>query len=442
VTETRLPIADDDEEAPWLQDPQFGGMSPCSARLSWEAAQANRRRHEKLEREQADPREGIPPAQSLDDFGLPGAGDDEAKVNQNGKAELDSAAATSFKMEGIEWLWPNRFAVGKLGLLAGLPDRGKGLITADMSARVSTGDLWPCDEGRALQGNVLILSAEDDIADTIVPRLTAAGADLGRVHIIRMVRQNDKKRQFSLITDLELLRQKVDEIGDVRMVLIDPMSAYLGVGKIDSYRTTDVRGVLAPVTEFAAEKRLFVLGVLHFNKKAEVTNAMLRISDSLAFAATARHCYVVVDDPENERRLLVKAKNNLAPDTKALSYGVNAVAVGKDERTGNTIWAPRVVWGLEHVEITATQAMEAEAAGKAAANPRAAAKTFLAELLANGPVAKTEIDEAAKANCISVRTLMRAKAELGVVAKKTRMQGGWTWQLPEQPTLRRPTADD
>jgi len=134
----------------------------------------------------------------------------------------------------------------------------------------------------------------------------------------------------------------------------------------------------------------------------------------------------------------VKAKNNLAPDTKALSYRVNTSAVGKDERS-DTIWAPRVVWGLEHVEITATQAMEAEVAGKAAANPRAAAKTFLAELLADGPVAKTEIDEAAKANCISVR---RAKAELGVVAKKTGMQGGWTWQLPEQPTPRRPTADD
>jgi putative DNA primase/helicase len=348
-----------------------------------------------------------------------------------GPAEFESAPASSFKMVGLNWLWPNRFALGKLGLIAGLPDRGKGLITADMTARVTNGDMWPCGEGRALKGRVLILSAEDDVEDTIVPRLVAAGADLTQVEILRMVRTGDSKRMFSLVSDIELLWRKVDELGNVVMIDIDPMSAYLGVGKIDSYRTTDVRGVLAPLTEFAASKQVFVLGVLHFNKKTDVNNAMLRISDSLAFAATARHCYVVVDDSENDRRLFVKAKNNLAPDTKALSYGVNAVDVGNDEKTGKAIWAPRVVWGLEHVEITATQAMEAEIAGKTSTNPRATAKIFLADMLENGPVAKQEIDEAAEANGISTRTLMRAKAELNIVAKKVGMQGGWTWQLPE-----------
>jgi AAA domain-containing protein len=355
------------------------------------------------------------------------------KLNANRKTStaplLESAAAASFKMTSINWLWPNRFALGKLGLLAGLPDRGKGLITADMIARVTTGDHWPCGEGRARKGRALILSAEDDIADTIIPRLVAAGADLNLVEIVRMVRQGDNKRMFSLITDLELLRRKVDELGDVVMVDIDPMSAYLGVGKIDSYRTTDVRGALAPVTEFAAAKQIFVLGVLHFNKKADVTNAMLRISDSLAFAATARHCYVVVDDPDNERRLFVKAKNNLAPDTKALSYRVNAIAVG--EGPEGSIWAPRVIWGSEHVEVTATEAMQAEAAGKSdTANPRDAAKTFLSEMLAAGPIARSDIDEAAKANCISDRTLARAKTEMGIIAKKNGLTGGWTWELP------------
>ena len=226
------------------------------------------------------------------------------------------------------------------------------------------------------------------------------------------------------------------------MIDIDPMSAYLGVGKVDSYRTSDVRGVLAPLTEFAAAKQVFVLGILHFNKKVDVHNAMLRISDSLAFAATARHCYVVVDDPENDRRLFVKAKNNLAPDTKALSYGVNAIEVGKDEKSGKPIWAPRVVWGLEHVEITATQAMEAEAAGKSSANPREAAQKFLGEMLANGPIGKSEIEEAAEAHCITKATLRRAKDALGIIAKKGGLKAGWTWQLPEKQQPRSRTNDD
>ena len=356
--------------------------------------------------------------------------------------ELESAAASSFKMVGLNWLWPNCFALGKLGLIAGLPDRGKGLITADMAARVSNGDLWPCGEGRALKGRVLILSAEDDVEDTIVPRLVAAGADLNQVEIVRMVRQGDSKRMFSLVSDLELLRHKVDELGDVVMIDIDPMSAYFGIGKIDAYRTSDVRGVLAPLTEFAAVKQVFVLGVLHFNKKVDVTNAMLRISDSLAFTATARHCYVVVDDPENERRLFVKAKNNLAPDTKALSYSVNAIEVGKDEKTSKPIWAPRVVWGLEHVEITATQAMEAEAAGKSSSNPGEAAKKLLTDMLASGPIGKQEIEEAAAANCVSAATLRRAKDDLDIVAKKGGLKGGWTWELPEKQKPRPRGNDD
>jgi putative DNA primase/helicase len=355
---------------------------------------------------------------------------------------LDSAGASTFKMAGVTWLWPNRFALGKLGLIAGLPDRGKGLLCADMAARVTTGDLWPCDEGRALQGNVLLLSAEDDIEDTIIPRLVAAGADLKRVHILRMVRTGDGKRMFSLVSDLELLRKKIEEIGNVVMVQVDPLSAYLGVGKVDSYRTTDVRGVLAPLTELAAEKQISLLGILHFNKKTDVDNAMLRISDSLAFAATARHCYCVVDDPDNKQRLFIKAKNNLAPDTKALSFAVNAIVVGQDEKTGKDIWAPRVVWGLEHVDISATAAMQAEAAGKSSTNPRTAAKTFLAELLANGPVAKHEIEEAADANCISTATLRRAKDELGIITKKSGLKGGWTWQLPDQQPVRRRVNDD
>jgi hypothetical protein len=290
-------MTDDLDEKPWLNDPLYGGMSETAARRSWEAARQQRATRSVITLNgDTDPRERIPPADSESDFGL--------ETTSNGsapKATLESAPATSYKMEGIEWLWPNRFALGKLGLLAGLPDRGKGLITADITARITKGDLWPCGEGRALQGNVLLLSAEDDISDTIVPRLAAAGADLSRVEIIRMVRQNENARQFSLVTDLVLLRQKIDQIGNVRAVIIDPMSAYLGIGKIDAYRTTDVRGVLAPVTELAAEKRILVLGILHFNKKADITNAMLRISDGLAFAATARHCYVVVDDPDNER---------------------------------------------------------------------------------------------------------------------------------------------
>jgi len=347
-------------------------------------------------------------------------------------ATLDSAAASTFEMRGVQWFWPNRFALGKLGLICGLPDRGKGLIISYMIAKATTGGDWPCNEGNATQGKVLLLTAEDDRGDTIVPRLVAAGADCKHVEIISMVRQGENRRMFSLVSDLALLRQKIDSVGDVVLIVIDPMSAYLGVGKVDSYRAADVRGVLSPLTDLAAEKKIAIVAVMHFSKKADVSNAMLRVSDSIAFVAAARHCYVVVDDAENKRRLFVKAKNNLSPDMAALSYTVDTRPVGTDPETNELIAAPYIVWGNEHVNVTATEAMQAEDTGVSKSGPRDIAKKFLADILALGPLPKNEIKEAADANLISNATLRRAKDELGVIAKKTGVKEGWTWQLPAQ----------
>jgi hypothetical protein len=91
---------------------------------------------------------------------------------------LESAAASTYVMRGIRWFWNNRFAIGKLGLLGGLPDQGKGQILSFMIAKATTGGEWPCKEGRAIKGSVLLLTAEDDSEGTIIPRLVAAGADL------------------------------------------------------------------------------------------------------------------------------------------------------------------------------------------------------------------------------------------------------------------------
>jgi Bifunctional DNA primase/polymerase, N-terminal/AAA domain len=350
-------------------------------------------------------------------------------------AALISARASSYEMAAIEWLWEGRFAIGKLGLIAGLPDEGKGQVLSYMAAQVTNGAEWPLGEGRAPPGNVVIFSDEDDANDTLVPRLAAAGANLDRVEIIKMARDNGKDRMFSLVTDLELLRQKIIEVGDVRMVLIDPISAYLGIGKIDSFRGTDVRAVLTPLINLAAELRVAIVAVMHFNKKIDVTNALLRISDSLAFGAVARHVFGVIDDEEHERKLFVRAKNNVAARSKnkTLAYRFGAREVGVDKATGKVIWAPHIVWDPQYVDVTAVEAMQAAADSKSP-GARDAAQKFLREMLAAGPVAKQEIEEAAKANCISDATLRRAKDALNIVAKKSDFKAGWTWQLPEQTT--------
>jgi putative DNA primase/helicase len=365
---------------------------------------------------------------------------DHQQKSRNGNAVLVSAEASLFTMMGIRWLWPDRFAIGKLGIIAGLPDEGKGQVLAFIAAQVTNGGEWPMKEGRSPQGSVVIFSDEDDPNDTLVPRLAAAGANLDRIHIIKMVKDDKNGRMFSLVSDLELLRRKIIEIGDVVLVLIDPITAYLGVGKVDSFRGTDVRAVLTPLTTLVGDTKVAVIGVMHFNKKTDVTNALLRISDSLAFGAVARHVYSVIDDAKNERKLFVRAKNNVAAKSKnkTLAYRFGGREVGKDEETGEQIMASHIIWETEYVDVTAVEAMQAAAETKSPAAKDEAMK-FLRDMLAEGPVLKTEIEEAAKANGISERTLFRAKKDLDVRADKdrTKADGKWTWQLPPDQTSHR-----
>jgi putative DNA primase/helicase len=361
------------------------------------------------------------------------AAGEKANGGQAPASEIVSVKASAYKMTGIKWLWQDRFAIGKLGIIAGLPDEGKGQTLAYIAAQVTNGGKWPMNEGRSPQGSVVVFSDEDDPNDTLVPRFAAAGADLDRVHIVKMVRDDKTGRLFSLVSDLEALRRKILEIGDVRLVLIDPISAYLGVGKVNSFHTADVRGVLTPLTTLAIETKVAIISVMHFNKKIDVTNALLRISDSLAFGAVARHVYGVIDDTENERKLFVRAKNNVAAKTKnkTLAYRFGARMVGKDEDTGDDIMAPYVLWEPQYVDVTAVEAMQAAVESKSPA-ARDEAKKFLSDILAKGPVLKTEIEEAAEANGIAEKTLYRAKSDLKVIAVKdrTKHEGKWTWELP------------
>jgi hypothetical protein len=247
---------------------------------------------------------------------------------------------------------------------------------------------------------------------------------------------------FSLVSDLDLLRRRIVELGDVKAVLIDPISAYLGVKKIDSFRTTDVRAVLAPLVQLASELKVAIIGIMHFNKNDDITNALLRISDSLAFTATARHVYCVVADKEKNRKLMVRGRNAITALTKdqSLAFSFTSKEVGKDSRTNETIWGSYVVWEESYVDVTATEAMAA-AKESGSATARSEAKKFLQRMLANGPVPEKEIMEAAKTEDVSEKTLRRAKKDLGVISQKRTKKdhegsekgaAEWIWRLPEQ----------
>jgi putative DNA primase/helicase len=225
--------------------------------------------------------------------------------------------------------------------------------------------------------------------------------------------------------------EKIEEIPSLVMVVIDPLAAHVGIGQVNSSRTTDIRAALTPLVRIAQDKRLSVIGVMHFNKSQNVTNAMLRISDSLAFVAQARHCYVAIEDPEMEGRFLfVRAKNNLgARSRQALAYGITTRPVAVD---GGNVDVPCVAWDLKHVDGRATYMIE-QALGPRTGRPGKAedAIEFLRAELAEGSLPSEQVFERGRKEGFSDRTLSRAKRAAGLVSRKIGSNGGWVWELAD-----------
>jgi hypothetical protein len=334
--------------------------------------------------------------------------------------------------EPITWLWPGRVASGKLTLLAGDPGLGKSLVSLDIAARVSTGNRWPdCTTGPA-RGGVVLLSAEDDPADTIRPRLDAAGADVSRIHLIQAVEWFDGDtsqrvtRSFSLERDAAALEEAIEQTPDCRLVIIDPISAYLG--KTDSHKNADIRGLLTPLSQLAQRRRVAVLAVTHLNKSAGP--AMYRSMGSLAFVAAARAVWAVVKDQEDcSKRLMLPIKNNLAADTSGLSY--NLVVPGG---------APCLAWSDQPVTITVDDALAAGRDDDPRDAERRDAKAWLREVLADGPVGQKELKREATEAGLAWRTVRRAKDAMKVEAYKEGFGEGarWLWALPASKVAKSP----
>lgn len=334
--------------------------------------------------------------------------------------------------EPVRWLWPGRIARGKVTMLAGHPGLGKSQLCASLASAITAGGLWPVDRTRAEVGTVAVLSAEDDAADTLKPRLLAAGADVRRVHVLDDVRclgldGGAAGRTFALATDVPALAGTLERLGDVAMLVIDPITAYLG--GVDSHRNAEVRGLLAPLSDMAARLGVAVVCVTHLNKGGGA-DALARVTGSLAFVAAARAAWIVAKDPQDPaRRLFLPAKNNLGPDSAGLAFNIESATVEGDIETS------RLVWHAETVTMTASEALAAEHGHdrRTEAPERGEAEVWLAEQLAVGPVASEDLRSRARADGIAWRTVERAKAALDVKARRHGYgaDGRWAWQLPE-----------
>lgn len=340
------------------------------------------------------------------------------------------------KPEPVAWLWPGRIALGKLTLIAGDPGSGKSFLTLDMAARVSRGWAWPDASGVATTpGGVVLLSAEDGVADTIRPRLDAAGADVGRIvalEAIRSVGDNGREsaRTFDLSRDLPALEAAIRSVDGCRLVVIDPVTAYLG--GVDSHKNAEIRGLLAPLGPIAERHRVAMVAVTHLNKSGGGP-AIYRAMGSLAFAAAARAAWAVSKDKDDlRRRLLLPIKNNIAPDTGGLAYRIEPLGVGG---------CPAVAWEPDPVNVSADEALAGDRDEGGGRTERDDAAEWLRDFLSDGPKLARDVLTESKAAGFSKRTIDRAKPVAGVRTRKEAFGGGWVWELGAPNQERQPDAE-
>jgi hypothetical protein len=230
---------------------------------------------------------------------------------------------------------------------------------------------------------------------------------------------------------MEALSVKLAELRDVAAVVIDPITAYLG--DVDSHRNAEVRALLAPLSELAAQHGTAIIGVSHLNKSAG-TEALMRVTGSLAFVAAARAAYLVAQDPENPtRRYFLPMKNNIGPDSAGLAFRIEGATV---QSAAEPLETSLVVWEPEPVTTTADEVMRTPLPEHGSALREA--EEWLRETLRE-PTPAAEISRLAATVGISEKTLRRAADSLRIVKEKTGMKGGWVWSLP--PKMPKPPED-
>lgn len=263
----------------------------------------------------------------------------------------------------------------------------------------------------------------------MVPRLMAAGADLSRCHIIEAVRERGAPRQFSLCRDLERLEQLLDRIADARLLTVDVIDSYLG--DTDSHRNAAVRGVLAPLAELAARRRLAVLGLTHFRKDG-ADRAVLRFMGSVAFVGQARAGWICTPERDEEgeptnRRLFVCGKGNLAPDIGGLAYRIEGCAVGDE-----SIPTARIVWEEGAVMVGADDVLAPPRSAEEADRRTQVddAEAWLRSYLGDAWWPSLDVTKAARAAGISQRTLERARSRAGCQRWQAAVGAPWLMALP------------
>ena len=324
-----------------------------------------------------------------------------------------------------EWLWQGRLPLGANTIFAGDPSLGKTLILLDLAARGSTGtNFIDGEENKIGVFDTILLSAEDDLERTIVPRLIGMKADLSKLHTLPMVKTKrgtaEIERLVRLDMDLNIIRQKLIANPAIKLIVVDPLSNYAG-GK-DIFREQPIREVLMPVTALAQEFGVSIVTVMH-NSKQEGRTAMHKVIGAVGIAGVARMGWSFIKDPDDDsKKLMLQMKENLGKFS-GIRYSTEAKVIelqGEQEEVAVVKYLGTTEMGINNLILQNEDHKEKQ---------DLPAVALIKHFMQPGKKVKAEtvLNEAEHAG-ISHDSVLRARKKLGI--KSHQKEDGWWWDWP------------
>jgi putative DNA primase/helicase len=349
------------------------------------------------------------------------------KVSDDNSLGLLVKDASDFVMAELEWLWPGRIPKGKITLYTGKPDGGKSLALLDLIACVTTGKDFPDGAQNTLPpSKVLLAATEDDPADTIIPRLIAAGADVSKVKIILgtvVISKKDKKLKkkrtnLDIKRDAKILLDAIKEIPDLALVALDPITGFLG--DVDVNKDKDVRPVLEELNRVLNKAKITCVGIIHSSKRSDV-DAVHKVSGAGSMAAVVRAVWGFSRNPEDKSDCRMSfVKGNLGKVKGGVKYKIEGTPVCIN---GKSIDTPYIVWG-EKTEEDADDLLKAERANKDGADSKMLIATSLIRSML--PAKAKDIFKKGEQEGVSDNTIRRARYKIdGLIARQR--SGEWWW---------------
>lgn len=322
--------------------------------------------------------------------------------------ELRFKYYSSVTQRKVEWLWYPYIPYGKITILQGDPGEGKSTFILNIAALLTTGQKMPDGTGGGKAQTVIYQCAEDDVADTIKPRLLAAGADCDRVAYII---DDNSELTFEDSRIEEVLAQT-----GARLLVIDPIQAFL-VQDSDMQSAARMRAALSKLADVAARYKCAVILVGHLTKSYGGKN-LYRGLGSIDIAAIARSVLMISrDSTESSVRYMFPVKASLAPEGSAIGFSF---------AEGKFTWLGKCDTGIDSLNssvFTSPDKLEQ-------------AKTYLFRLLKDGDLPSTQICEKMDQIGIKKRTVETAKKEAGIQAY--RKNNAWYWRLPDAQPMEAP----